>query len=768
MKTTMTMTKKRRSPEGFGSKPKKPTTEDVTAISNAYAEFVSVVSSGRIEGLANGAQSIYFDDTPLGNPDGSRNFQDVRYKFRPGTANQKLLTGYSRGVQSDTAVGAVVEAGSPITRTIVNENLDGIRITFGLTLQKQESDGDVRGSEIQFTVQTKSGLNAWKLRETITVKGRYPSQTNFEKLYPVKNRGGTVNQFQIRLTRITPQNSSANVAQVLNWVSYSEIIEDKFNYPYSALIGMRLERSQFEQIPIISYDMFGVSDLLIPTNATVSNANRGLNYSGTWDGTFKQAGIATCDPVWQLWDLLTNEEEGLGEWILPEDLNKWHYYTLSRYCNEFVANGKGGVERRFTSNILLVDRQDANKVIEGFRSIFQGFTYYLNGVVNLAGDMPRSPVRQFVPGDVENGDFRYSRPSWASTKTSAVVTWINPENNYERQTVTVRLPASYRRKYGEKAPMEISAFACTSEGQATRAGMAALLGNIDGKVVNFKARLYAAICLPGDLVDIYDYEKSQYAGGGLIRSATTSVVTLDRPVSVSAERSYLLAVMLSDGTRQERAVVVGDGSYTSLTVNPPFASAPPTEASWILCEATMERSLWTILDIVNVGDSQNTMYEVNAIYYNPGKWDLIEKGIDIPVNPLPVRVPTVVNVPRNLTVNPIVVMENGLIVGSSLDCQWLQPINAQGQIDPFISAYFVEHKIGSNGGWQGTQTVTTTTVFLRGLPATQIFVRIAAISIDGNASVWVESLGAVISALPGVRPNYIAISTAETSIFFTD
>jgi len=769
-----TMTRARKTPEGFGKKPAgPPTTEEITGTSSAYAEFVSALSSGRIEGLVDKvvpARSIYFDDTPLAAADGSRNFKEVKFKFRPGRAGQPLLSGYSRGTQSDTAVGAVVAhgAGAFVRRTIVNPNLDFIRITFGITLQKVESDGDVRGSRVDFTVRTKSGLNAWKLRETVVMKGRYPSQTNFERTYPVKNRQGTVNTFQIEIARVTVNSTNANTVQTINWVSYTEGIEDKYNYPHTAVMGMRLERGQFEQIPKISYEMYGVNDMLIPSNATVDPIDRGLNYAGVWNGLFKISEFATCDPPWQLWDLLTNADEGLGEWILPSDLNKWHYYTLSQYCNQKISNGKGGLERRFTSNVYLADRQDANKVIEGYRSIFQGFTYYLNGVVNLSGDMPKTPVRQFVPADVENGDFRYSRPSWASIKTSAVVTWVNPANAYERQTVTVRLPASYRRKYGEKAPLEMSAFACTSEGQASRAGMAALLGNVDGKVVSFKARLHGLICLPGDVIDIYDYENSEYAGGGLVSSATISTVTLDRPVVLSPGRSHLLAVMMADGVRQERSVTTGAGVHSTVSVSPSFGAIAPAEASWILCEATIKRSLWTILDVISVSDSQNSLYEINAIFYNPDKWNLIENGIDIPLNPLPVRAPEIVNPARNLVVVPITVIDNGAVVGTSLDCRWDAPINAQGQIDPFTSSYLIHYRLGLNGDWVPTQSVVATTVFLRGLPATEIFVRVSAVAIDGRASRWIESLGIVVTAVIGNTANYIAISTADTSFFFLD
>jgi predicted phage tail protein len=53
--------------------------------SKAYARVVDLVCEGEIEGLAANLQSVYLDDTPIQNPDGSYNFTGVTLETRLGT-----------------------------------------------------------------------------------------------------------------------------------------------------------------------------------------------------------------------------------------------------------------------------------------------------------------------------------------------------------------------------------------------------------------------------------------------------------------------------------------------------------------------------------------------------------------------------------------------------------------------------------------------------------------------------------------------------------
>jgi len=72
--------------------------------SKAYARVVDLVCEGEIEGLVQGLQSVFLDDTPIQNADGSYNFSGVTLESRPGTQQQGYIPGFA-SVENEVSVG---------------------------------------------------------------------------------------------------------------------------------------------------------------------------------------------------------------------------------------------------------------------------------------------------------------------------------------------------------------------------------------------------------------------------------------------------------------------------------------------------------------------------------------------------------------------------------------------------------------------------------------------------------------------------------------
>ncbi|MFM2238814.1 MAG: hypothetical protein RJA69_188, partial [Pseudomonadota bacterium] len=115
--------------------------------SKAYARVVDLVSEGEIEGLAAGLQSVYLDDTPIQNPDGSYNFTGVTLETRPGTQQQSYIPGFS-SVENEVAVGVECKANQPVVRSINDPDVDAVRIKVSIpTLTLQDTtNGDLNGT----------------------------------------------------------------------------------------------------------------------------------------------------------------------------------------------------------------------------------------------------------------------------------------------------------------------------------------------------------------------------------------------------------------------------------------------------------------------------------------------------------------------------------------------------------------------------------------------------------------------------------------------
>ena len=119
----------------------------------AYAQVLDLVSEGEIEGLANGLKSVFFDETPLQNENGSFNFTGATVVSTNGTQSQSYIQGFP-AVESENVVGVQVEYATPITRQITNVEVDAVRVRVSIPqLTKQNtSNGDIGGSTVQYAI----------------------------------------------------------------------------------------------------------------------------------------------------------------------------------------------------------------------------------------------------------------------------------------------------------------------------------------------------------------------------------------------------------------------------------------------------------------------------------------------------------------------------------------------------------------------------------------------------------------------------------------
>ena len=137
--------------------------------------------------------------------------------------------------------------------------------------------------------------------------------------------------------RTAPKSTNADHASDLFLDGYTEIIDDRVNYNGTAVVGLFIDSEQFSTIPKRTYLVTGIA-CLVPTNYDPIGM-RPTAASGT--GTFKIDW--TNNPAWILYDLLTNDRHGIGEFLSPTQVDKWALYQIGQWCDERVPNGKGGM-----------------------------------------------------------------------------------------------------------------------------------------------------------------------------------------------------------------------------------------------------------------------------------------------------------------------------------------------------------------------------------------------------------------------------------------
>ncbi|VVE05558.1 host specificity protein J [Pandoraea morbifera] len=607
-----------------GGDSRTPTESPDSLHSIAYAKVLDAVSEGDVVGLVNGLQSVYLDSTPILNPDGTANFQNVSVDVRTGTQDQAYIPGFP-AVESEATVGVTLTSAVPWVRAISNTQLSAVRITMAVPAlsQANTSNGDITGYRVEYAIDLATSSGAFQEVLSSAFDGKTTS--TYERSHRI-NLPASSSGWTIRVRRITPNANSSMIADTTNIESIAEIIDAKLRYPNTALVGIQVDAQQFKSIPTRSFDMKG-RIIRVPSNYDPASRS----YSGAWDGTFKSAW--SDNPAWVFYDLVLHPRYGLGHRVNAAQVDKWSLYQIGQYCDELVDDGNGGREPRFACNCYLQSRADAYKVLQDLATIFRGMAYWANGNVVAVADMPGDPVYSFTNANVINGKFAYTGTSWKARKTVALVTWNDPSDFYKAKVEYVEDQDGISR-YGVQQT-ETTAFGCTSQGQAQRVGHWTLLSSrLETESVSFSVGLEEAMVSPGSVVSIADASRAGRRIGGRVRSAAGSTVVLDKVEQIAVGDT--LTVILPSGARQTRTVQSVEGNAVTVTAN--WTEAVQPQAVWVAESAQLKTQLFRVLSI-SQGDG--LQWDVSAIQHNPDKYAAIDSGTRLQQRPISVIPPSV-------------------------------------------------------------------------------------------------------------------------------
>lgn len=673
--------------------------------SKAFARVLDLISEGEIVGLVDGAKSIYLDETPLQNDDGSFNFQGLEIVTRTGTQPQGYVPGFP-AVESETAVGVEVKSSSAVTRQVSNTEIDAVRVRISIPQLTEQNlkNGDLNGASVTYAIDVQSNGGGFVQYLEDTVSGKTTSK--YERSYRVELTGSA--PWDIRVRRVTPDSTKTALQNKTFWESYTEIIDAKLRYPNSALVGIKIDSSQFSSIPRRAYDV-KLLKVRVPTNYDPE----ARTYSGIWNGSFKTAW--TDNPAWCFYDLLTNDRYGLGGLIDEAQVDKWALYSVARYCDELVPDGFGGTEPRFTCNIYMQSRAEAYRVIQDMASIFRGMVYWQSGAITVSQDAPADPVYLFTPANVVDGSFVYSGSSAKARHTVALVSWNDPEDFYRQKVEYVEDVAGIAR-YGI-IQTDVTAIGCTSRGQANRVGRWLLFSEqSESEVVVFKTGIEGAVARPGQIIQVADPVRGGVRRGGRIASATSNSIVVDSPLTVSGGGNTL-SVILPSGTVEERAIASISGS--TVTVTTPFSQTPAIGAIWVVESPTLNAQTFRVVSAVEVEDG----IELNAVAHNPDKFAAIEQGLVL--QPRQISALSIVpNAPENVLVTETL-YESAAEVKTLISLSWDAVLGA--------TSYLVSYKVG-DGNFVNLPEISSNNAEIRDAVDGVYTFRIVAVNAVGKRS----------------------------------
>ena len=714
--------------KGGGGSSKTPTEADDSLQSKQFANVLDLISEGEIQGLDDGNKSIFLDGTPVQSAGGSDNFKGFTITTRNGTQSQTYIPGVFSNVESETAVGVEVTNATPVIRQITDSDVDRVRVTIQLpALQEIQDDGDIVGTAVNVRIEVR--YSGGSFQEVLTNKISGKSSGSYQRDYLITLNGAF--PVDIRVKRLSDDNSSTKVSNNTFWQSFTSIIDAKLAYPNSALVGLRFDSSDFSSIPQRKYLIRGIK-VAIPSNATVDTTTHlgRITYSGVWDGTFAAA-TWTNDPAWCLWDLLTNERYGAG---IPESsLDRYDFLAVSQYCNQLVDDGNGGEEPRFSCNLLINQRKEVYNVIQEMSSIFRGISYYAAGSLVLMQDKPADAQYTLGPANVVDGVFSYSGSSLRSRHTCATVAYQSYDEQGEVSFEYVE-DANAVAKYGVNNK-EIKAVGCYSQGQANRLGKWTLLSEQDlYETCNFAIGIDSGIVVrPGMVVDIADPLRGGTRRNGRVSSATTLQITIDSTteLSVNIGNGPTISVVLPNGLVETRNIDTISG--TAVNVTEAFSQAPAANAPWLIQTTDIQSQQFRVISVAENGDG---VFGVSAIKYNESIYNAVEQDLQLTQR----DITNVSAAPAGITSLSATefLYEEGGTVKTAVDLNWASPVNqvtdADGNVitvpDPNVNDFVVRYRLNDNN-FEKIVTETPSTQ-IKGLKSGSLEVQVSARSFIGK------------------------------------
>ena len=735
--------------KGGSQKQHTPVEQPDSAQSMARCRMLLALGEGEFAGGLD-ATRIFLDGTPLGNPDGTMNFENVSWDFRPGTQTQTPIPGFP-AVENETTVGVSLTKATPWTRALSNTQIDAVLVRIGIPgLQQQENDGDIVGTTVQYHIDlaVDGGAYSTVMTKTVTEKLSSLYELTHRINLPKASTG-----WQIRVVRDTDDSTSQMLQNKTQVQAITEVIDARLRYPHTALLYVSFNAKSFNNIPKISCMPKG-RIIRIPSNYDPI----ARTYSGTWDGTFKWGW--TNNPAWIWFDVLTEPRFGLGRRVTPEMLDKWEIYRIAQRCDQKVPDGKGGsgTEPRFMFDVYIQSQADAWQVIKDIAAGFNGMTFWGNNMFNVVSDMPADTTKlQILTRASVVGKPVYSSGSEKNRFSSALINFSDPDNHYQDRTTAVMFPELVRQFKFKQT--QITAIGCTRESEAQRRGGWAVYSNSLDRIITLQTGLDGFVFVPGTVFAFADERLSGRVYGGRITgyNAGLKAVTIDR--GTSAVAGDTLMIRTQGGTVESRVIQAVNG--TQLILSTPFTAAPLPNAVFVIDAGQLRLQYFRVTNL-KFDDEENT-FTITGAEYNASKYDAVDNNARLDTPPISLIPTGLVNQPTNIVVSSYDAVRQGQRV-ATLTASWDAPIDKDGKLQSDVIAYRAQWKRGNNE-WVNVPETGLRNIEVPGIFEGDYLVRVRAINSGGASSLWATSALTHLTGRTGEVPKPVGLKASEDVVF---
>ena len=433
-------------------------------------------------------------------------------------------------------------------------------VSLSVKVGKVTKSGVKTQSNAAFTTRAGKGVKTNKSNGTISITGivTNPYSLTLEGIsLPTLSETDAYNF--ITVTKSQHETISNLVKREIGVATITYINSNTYLYPNSCYVASSIDSKYYPKVPSRTYRLKG-KKILIPSNYTPIDADgtdrrfssdgstRGSGiYNGDWDGTF-QLGWSD-NPAWIYYDLLINTRYGIGNYLRDTDvIDKWTLYEMGQYCDAVTMNdgsaistasgvgkfiglddGVGGLEPRFSCNILIKDQASAFEGLQDLARSFRAMSYFNNSCVSVKIDKPhffedfnRTAVEDaflggtptpkelklpphliFNNSNVNGGIFSYADVDRNTKLTALEVSFLDKKDNYK--TATEYVEDGEAIKAVGLNFKSIDGIGVTSRSQAHRLAKYALFESLNTtETVSFGAGTEALLLEPGNIIRVDD------------------------------------------------------------------------------------------------------------------------------------------------------------------------------------------------------------------------------------------------------------------------
>lgn len=729
--------------KGGSQKQHTPVEQPDSSQSMARCRMLLALGEGEFAGGLD-ATRIFLDGTPLGNPDGTMNFENVTWDFRPGTQTQAPIPGFP-AVENETSIGVSLTKVTPWTRAISNTQIDAVLVRVGIPgLQQQENDGDIVGTTVQYHIDlaVDGGAYSTVMTKTVTEKLSSLYELTHRINLPKASTG-----WQIRVVRDTEDSTSQMLQNKTQVQAITEVIDARLRYPHTALLYVSFNAKAFSNIPKISCKPKG-RVIRIPQNYDPI----ARTYSGTWDGTFKWGW--TNNPAWVWFDILTEPRFGLGRRVTPAMLDKWELYRIAQRCDQKVPDGKGGsgTEPRFMFDVYIQAQADAWQVIKDIAAGFNGMTFWGNNMFNVVSDMPADTSKlQILTRASVVGKPTYSSGSEKNRYSSALINFSDPDNHYQDRTTAVMFPDLVKQFKFKQT--QLTAIGCTRESEAQRRGGWAVYSNSLDRIITVQTGLDGFAYVPGTVFAFADERLSGRIYGGRITeyNGVLKSVTTDRGTSALAGDTLMIRTL--GGTVESRTIQAVNGQQLILVTA--FTAEPQPNAIFVIDAGQLRLQYFRVTNLT-FNDEENT-YSITGAEYNATKYDAVDNNARLDTPPISLLPTGLVSQPTNIAISSYDSVRQGQRIATMV-ASWDAPVDKNGKPQADIVAYQAQWKRGDNE-WINIPETGLRNIEIAGIFSGDYLVRVRAINAGGASSLWTSSVLTHLTGRTGEVPKPVGLRT---------